>query len=324
MKLTRIGLMLAASAFLTSCAYVPPKEGSENRVSPDYVASGINESTRAFVYAGRTVLEFDGYVAFLTVKDETGATVDYEKIGRHYRLAERLNRFTVWVNGHAITFSAAKNIRVFSAAAVEPAPIAEAVKIAAVEAEPNPQEKKTIEELLALSVKQLEGIRTLIKAANKNPQVTGFELFELEERQREIERRLHTMSAAIVSVTFPTASTTFKPTPAVKTVLIASAKIAESINLQGQTDSRIAGSQDARIALGRAKAAQKFFVDNGVSAEKINVTSQAEGGFIAPNGTKEGRALNRRVEIEFLNNHIAETKSLAVKLAVLENNRKGN
>ena len=71
MKLTRIGLMLAASAFLTSCAYVPPKEGSENRVSPDYVASGMNESTRAFVYAGRTVLEFDGYVAFLTVKART-------------------------------------------------------------------------------------------------------------------------------------------------------------------------------------------------------------------------------------------------------------
>jgi len=39
-------------------------------------------------------------------------------------------------------------------------------------------------------------------------------------------------------------------------------------------------------------------VNNGVVAEKINVFSQADGRVIAPNITK-GRALNRRVEIEF-------------------------
>jgi flagellar motor protein MotB len=40
-------------------------------------------------------------------------------------------------------------------------------------------------------------------------------------------------------------------------------------------------------------------VISGVLAEKINVFSQADGRLIAPNFTK-GRALNRRVEIEFL------------------------
>jgi outer membrane protein OmpA-like peptidoglycan-associated protein len=45
-------------------------------------------------------------------------------------------------------------------------------------------------------------------------------------------------------------------------------------------------------------AARNFLVKNGVLAEKINVFSQKGGRLIAPNITK-GRALNRRVEIEF-------------------------
>jgi len=80
--------------------------------------------------------------------------------------------------------------------------------------------------------------------------------------------------------------------------LIRSAKTADHINISGHTDAQVAGPRDAKITLGRALAARNFLVNSGIVAEKINVFSQADGRFIAPNITK-GRALNRRVEIEF-------------------------
>lgn len=310
MKTAHLALTLLASAFISACAYIPPKETVARRASPDYMTTSDNSTARAYVFGGHTVLEFDGFVAFLTVKDETGATVDYEKVGQYYRLSHRLNKFTVWVNGHSITFSAAKNVRVFSApvtAAPAVAPV-EAVKLAVLEPAMPEQDDRSVEELLALAQKQLMELRQVIEAASKNPKITGAELFEVYTRQQEIERQLN-KATAIVSIRFPTAGTTFKPSPDVGKILIESAKLAERINLRGQTDSQIAGKMDAQIAHGRAVAAQKFLVENGVEAEKISIFSQADGGFIAPNGTKEGRALNRRVEIEFVNARYGQARA---------------
>ena len=105
-------------------------------------------------------------------------------------------------------------------------------------------------------------------------------------------------TSAIVFFTFPRYSTTFNAGSEIATVLIQSAKTADNINISGHTDAQVAGPRDAKIALGRALAAHNFLVKNGVVSEKINVFSQADGRFIEPNITK-GRALNRRVEIEF-------------------------
>lgn len=158
-------------------------------------------------------------------------------------------------------------------------------------------------------------MRRLLEQASTNPKATGQELFDVNARLDEIEARMVTAAAAIVKVSFPTGSTAFNPSPEVAEVLIASGKAADRVNVRGRTDSRIAGSLDAKIALGRAMAARKFLVDHGVSADKIRVFSQADGDFAAPNVTKEGRALNRRVEIEFVNARIAELKGQSVKLA---------
>ena len=105
-------------------------------------------------------------------------------------------------------------------------------------------------------------------------------------------------TSAIVFFTFPRNSTAFNPGSEIATVLIQSAKTADHINIGGHTDAQVAGPRDAKIALGRTLAARNFLVNNEVLAEKINVFSQADGRFIAPNITN-GRALNRRVEIEF-------------------------
>lgn len=313
MKFARIALSVVSSALLTACAYVPLNEGISRRVSPDYTATGAVEDVRAYVYGARTVLEFDGSTPFLIVKDISGNLVEYERVGRLYRLNSRLDNFTVWVNGRSATFSSVTTTRVFSA----PSPLVvakpELVKLA-IAPEPLNQGDVDLIALLKLSEKQLEEVRQVIDASSKNPNASSVEMLNVNSRLDEIEARLVTAAAAIIQVSFQTNSTTFTPSADVARVLIDSAKSADRVNVHGHTDSRIAGPIDAKIALGRAIAARKFLMDNGVQSEKIKVFSQAAGGFIAPNTTNEGRALNRRVEVEFVNVRIAELKGQAVKL----------
>ncbi len=183
-----------------------------------------------------------------------------------------------------------------------PAPLiaspSEPVKLISIEATPASYNNADINALHELAKKQLEIIRLNIADANKNPKTNRDQLAEINTRLNDIESRLNRYASAIVFVTFPRYSTAFNPGSEVATVLIQSAKTADHINISGQTDARVAGPRDAKIALGRAQAARNFLVKNGVVAEKINVFSQADAGFIAPNITK-GRAINRRVEIEF-------------------------
>lgn len=322
MKLARIGLYLAAAGLFTACAYVPPKEDAARRVSPDYMATGGVEDARAYVYGSVTLLEFGNATpAFVTVRDASGESVEYERVGRYYRLARALDNFTVWANGQSVTFAAPMTTRVFSAP-IAAAPVAadeakapEVVKVAALEVPASKPGDEDVAALLKLCENQLADVRRLLEQASTNPKATGQELFDVNARLDEIEARMVTAAAAIVKVSFPTGSTAFKPSPEVAEVLIASGKAADRVNVRGRTDSRVAGPLDAKMALGRAMAARKFLVDHGVSADKIRVFSQADGDFAAPNVTKEGRALNRRVEIEFVNARIAELKGQSVKLA---------
>lgn len=317
MKPARIALCVAAAGLFSACAYVPPKEDAARRVSPDYMATGGIEDARAYVYGSVTLLEFGNSApSFVTVRDASGESVEYERVGRYYRLARVLDNFTVWANGQSVTFSAPMTTRVFSAPiAADEAKAPEVVKLAALEVPASKPGDEDVAALLKLCESQLADVRRLLEQASSNPKATGQELFDVNARLDEIEARMVTAAAAIVKVSFPTGSTAFNPSPEVAEVLIASGKAADRVNVRGRTDSRVAGPLDAKIALGRAMAARKFLVDHGVSADKIRVFSQADGDFAAPNVTKEGRALNRRVEIEFVNARIAELKGQSVKLA---------
>ena len=329
MKPARIALYLAAAGLFSACAYVPPQESATRVVSPDYTATGGLMEARAFVYGSVTLLDLGGAApAVLSVKDEAGASVDYERVGRYYRLARVVDNFTVWANGQSVTFSAPMTTRIFSAptkATPEKVPeLAQAAAVVTVASLDKPAVQPGDEDvaaLLKLCESQLAEVRRLLDEGSRNPKATGQELFEAQQRLDEIEARMLTAAAAIVKVSFPTGGTAFRPSPEVAQVLIASGKAADSINVRGRTDSRVAGPADSRIALARAMAARKFLVDQGINPEKIKVFSRADGDFAAPGVTKEGRAMNRRVEIEFINARIAELKGGPVKLAKVEGGR---
>lgn len=307
--------VLVAGTLLTACAYLPPADTPARRVSQDYTATGGTSDARAFLYGQHTVLEFNSAPIHLLVKDESGASIEYEREGRYFRLSRKLDNFTAWVNGRAMTFAPIKPQQAAQPPATDSVAAVEAMKLVALYggAAPAPLNPDT-DALLALSKKQLEDVRQVIAEASQNPAVTGTELYEANARLDQIEAQLVAAASAIVQVTFPTRSTKFKPSPSVAETLLSAAKAADSVNVRGRTDARIAGPADPRIALGRALAARKFLIDGGVKPAKIKVFSQADGDFIAPNTTKEGRALNRRVEIEAVN------RRAAPQLARLKNN----
>lgn len=104
----------------------------------------------------------------------------------------------------------------------------------------------------------------------------------------------------VVRVNFKFKSSAFDPPPETKALLQEHAARAGHISIRGFTDSPSHTARDLAIANSRASAAKRYLVKNGVDERKVHVSAQATGGFIADNSTADGRAQNRRVEIEFL------------------------
>jgi flagellar motor protein MotB len=92
--------------------------------------------------------------------------------------------------------------------------------------------------------------------------------------------------------------TEFAPSASLEAALLKAAREATSISIRGRTDSASVDDLETRIALSRALRAREFLVSHGADANKIRLWYRAAGGFIADNSTAQGRAMNRRVEIE--------------------------
>lgn len=103
---------------------------------------------------------------------------------------------------------------------------------------------------------------------------------------------------AVYTVRFDFNSAQPHLTPDIGAALLDEARQAPLIVLRGRTD----GAQDTlgenRIARERAAALRDYLVAAGIDPGHIRATHQPTGDPAADNSTAEGRALNRRVEIE--------------------------
>ena len=77
-------------------------------------------------------------------------------------------------------------------------------------------------------------------------------------------------------------------------------KSGETVTLTGHTDS--VGPEDSNNALGlsRANIIRDYLVSKGVAKDKIRTASKGESEPIADNSTDEGRAKNRRTELQII------------------------
>ncbi|HVF62615.1 MAG TPA: OmpA family protein [Casimicrobiaceae bacterium] len=73
----------------------------------------------------------------------------------------------------------------------------------------------------------------------------------------------------------------------------------QTINVTGHTDSVGSDGYNQKLSERRAEAVQAFLIDKGVKPERIKTGGRGEASPIANNNTADGRAQNRRTEIEF-------------------------
>lgn len=83
----------------------------------------------------------------------------------------------------------------------------------------------------------------------------------------------------------------------VRADLLAAARNAERIRVKGRTDGSFFAPGDERIALMRALAMRDYLVKQGVDATRVELQYASAADYLADNGTAEGRAKNRRVEV---------------------------
>lgn len=310
--------LISATAVVTGCATTdtPSRTAAPVRVSPDYMASGDTSGLRAYWYGKATVLEVKGSFVFVSVTDEAGETVETERTGKFYRIGRALDKFTVSVNGRkaeftrivqnkkAATLSAEQTLQPV-VTVVEETPkfamqLAEITEIGNELVRLAAEMDATKSELRAVEKRQISETKRAIERARGLPETTGNELFEVVTRLDAIERKLAVGDSYTITVRFPLGVSTYKPTPEVKSALIRAAKLAKSVHIRGRTDSVIPLAVDGPLAAARAAGARAFLIAHGLSPDKIRVSSEAAGSLAAPSNTKEGRALNRRVDIEIL------------------------
>jgi outer membrane protein OmpA-like peptidoglycan-associated protein len=71
------------------------------------------------------------------------------------------------------------------------------------------------------------------------------------------------------------------------------------IAITGHTDASGSESYNERLSLERAKAVGDYLVEGGIETERLLISGLGSAQPIADNGTRYGRSLNRRIEIEF-------------------------
>ncbi|MEX8501960.1 MAG: OmpA family protein [Leptothrix ochracea] len=69
------------------------------------------------------------------------------------------------------------------------------------------------------------------------------------------------------------------------------------VSIVGYTDSTGSATANTQLSINRAEAVRDYMVGQGIAASRIDVSGKGAADPVADNGTTEGRAKNRRVEI---------------------------
>ncbi len=72
----------------------------------------------------------------------------------------------------------------------------------------------------------------------------------------------------------------------------------EVIIAVGHTDSVGSDAYNQRLSIARSEAVKKFLVSKGIEANRVYTEGKGEKQPVADNKTAEGRAKNRRTEVE--------------------------
>ena len=72
------------------------------------------------------------------------------------------------------------------------------------------------------------------------------------------------------------------------------------VRIEGHTDERASGDYNLELSQERAEAVKRILIGFGIAPERMDAVGRGESEPIASNDTPEGRALNRRVELDVI------------------------
>ena len=102
---------------------------------------------------------------------------------------------------------------------------------------------------------------------------------------------------------FPVGGSGLNLSPSELADLMPLARQANKIIVRARTDANVPNEADLLTAQRRAESAKRVLIANRVPANKIMLNYVSAGDYLGDNATVEGRALNRRVEIEVFGQH---------------------
>lgn len=115
----------------------------------------------------------------------------------------------------------------------------------------------------------------------------------------DIERRIEQTGNALVRVTFAFGSVRFEPPAALAGALLSAGNKAGAVRIAGHTDNAGTAAANERVAMRRALSARQYLIERGVDRDKISVVARGADEPLLDNLSADGRAQNRRVEIDF-------------------------
>jgi OmpA-OmpF porin, OOP family len=72
----------------------------------------------------------------------------------------------------------------------------------------------------------------------------------------------------------------------------------KKVTIEGNTDSIGSDAYNEKLGMRRSESVKKYLVEKGIAADTLTTESFGETKPVADNKTKEGRAMNRRVEFK--------------------------
>lgn len=118
-----------------------------------------------------------------------------------------------------------------------------------------------------------------------------------EEKEKEIEKELQVDSEMINFETGKAKITKDSETSLDKIVKIMKEYPSAKFRVEGHTDNVGNAANNKKLSQARADAVKKYFTDKGVEASRVRSIGYGQEKPVANNGTAQGRAKNRRVEI---------------------------
>jgi outer membrane protein OmpA-like peptidoglycan-associated protein len=289
MKRLKIGLVVGvalAAAGVTGCMSTPPSPIGFNYQVDNGQANRI---VQVFDLSGNTVVQIRNVDPKATrFFNAQNVEIPFKVMGENVVLSGLQQSFTV-----SSSRAASRVVRTapVAGAGAPPAPTyAAPVTAAPASAAPAAQQandEKLLAEIARIKT-ELAELKKILAAAERPIASAQTPVTPSQET---------TTDAEVVRVSFADNSLYFAPPREVRIQLVELAKAAKTVEVRGFTDSAQPTPTSEALAKGRAAAAKRFLVRNGVDSRKVRIEFEPAGKFATENLTIEGKAANRRVEI---------------------------